>query len=194
MNQSALYIADFEPKKIEKYQVIDYEALDIYKLFQQSENDESKRRYLIIHPKKKLIFKQLVRSLKKIVAAGGVVKNGKGAFLFIFRNNKWDMPKGKVDEGEKVKKAAVREVEEECGVRVHYKGKKITTSYHLYTIKEQLVIKKTVWYEMGINGTPKLIPQKEENITKAVWFTGKDFKKVRKNTYPLIKDILRLLS
>lgn len=194
MNQSALCIADFKPKNSAKYQLVENEEVDIFKLFQQCQNVENKTLFWMVTKDKKALFKKLIRPFRMITAAGGIVKNGKGEYLFIYRLGKWDLPKGKVDEGEKIKKAAVREVEEECGIQVNYRGKKLATTYHLYTIKNELVVKKTVWYEMGINGKPKLIPQQEEDITKAIWLKGQELDKVRKNTYPLIHDLLTLLS
>ena len=122
------------------------------------------------------------------------MKNGEGDFLFIYRLGKWDLPKGKVDPGETMKKTAVREVEEECGVMVDYLGPKVTTSYHAYQLKGEVVIKKTNWYEMGVNKVPRLKPQLDEDITKATWLPKDKFGKVRKNTYPLIMDVLDILS
>lgn len=193
MNQSALCLADFKPKNSAKHQLVENEEVDIFKLFQHCQNVENKSSFWIVSKDKKAVFKKLIRPLRKITAAGGIVKNGKGEYLFIFRLGKWDLPKGKVDKGEKIKKAAVREVEEECGIHVDYRGKKLTTTYHLYTIKNELVVKKTVWYEMGVNGKPKLIPQQEEDITKAIWLKRQDLDQVRENTYPLIHDLLTLL-
>lgn len=194
MNQSALHIADFEPKNIENYQLIDYEELDLNKLFKQSKGKTQQLPFLLIHQDKKGVFRQLTEQFKLIRAAGGFVKNGKGKFLFIFRLGKWDLPKGKVDEGEKMAEAAVREVEEECGIEIDYRGMHLTTTYHLYQLKGSLVLKKTKWFEMGVNGSPKLTPQKEEDITKAAWLGSEDFDKVRKNTYPLIMDQLEWMD
>jgi len=42
---------------------------------------------------------------RKIIAAGGLVTNENNELLMIFRRGKWDLPKGKADEGETVKHA-----------------------------------------------------------------------------------------
>ena len=42
------------------------------------------------------IFKS---SFKYIIAAGGVVYNSNDEILVIFRNGKWDLPKGKLEDG-----------------------------------------------------------------------------------------------
>ena len=194
MNQSALHIADFEPKNIGDYQSVDYEEIDIKNLFKQTKNGTEELTFLLICADAKAAFKRIKSKFKKIKAAGGIVKNGKGEFLFIFRLGKWDLPKGKLDDGEKIEEAAVREVEEECGIKVNYRGPLLATTYHLYPYRGEMVIKKTSWYEMGVNKVPKLTPQKEEDITKAAWFAADDLAKVRAKTYPLIKDLLVYLS
>lgn len=125
-----------------------------------------------------------------IKAAGGLVQNSAGEYLFIFRNNKWDLPKGKVEKKEKMKVAAVREVEEECGVRVERLGKRICKTYHVYEINNKPVLKRTNWYEMTIKGCPKLIPQTEEGITEAVWVQRSVIDPMMKNTYPSIVEVL----
>lgn len=193
MNQSLLILADFAPDIKKNVQTIGLQDIDLEKLFNASIKNTATT-YLFVHPDISNIFKNIIADIKIIYAAGGIVKNGEGDFLFIHRLGKWDLPKGKLDEGEKMREAAVREVEEECGIKVDYLGKKIATTYHTYTLKGKVVLKQTKWYEMGVNKVPKLIPQQEEDITEAVWFDEKDLKKVRENTYPLIADILHIIS
>lgn len=190
MNQSVLIIADFEPKNSTNFQRVDIENFKLKELFKESKNMTNPAAFWLFCQQPTQIFKGIKKSFTIIRAAGGLVKNGKGDLLMIFRLGKWDLPKGKVDDGEGMRHAAVREVEEECGVKVHYLGQKKLTTYHMYHYKGEVVIKKTNWYDMGVNKNPKLIPQKEENITKAGWFAKDEMEKVRANTYPLIFDIL----
>ena len=90
-----------------------------------------------------------------------------------------------------MREAAVREVEEECGLKIDYLGKKIQTSYHTYYLRNgEFVLKQTNWYEMGVNKVPKLVPQLEEDITQAEWLDARNLKKVKQNTYPIIAHIL----
>ena len=100
------------------------------------------------------------------------------------------MPKGKVDDGEKKKDAAVREVEEECGIKVKKLGDKISKTYHIYVYKGDLVLKRTHWYHMTSTGNKKLVPQLEEDITEAIWIKPENFGKIMDNTFPLIKEVL----
>ncbi|MFC7526580.1 NUDIX hydrolase [Parapedobacter sp. GCM10030251] len=190
MNQSALVVADFVPESVSNIQSIDHQYLDLEKLFKQAKENKNPTTYFILIKKPTDFFNSIKKRIKLIKAAGGLVKNGKGKFLFIHRLEKWDLPKGKVDEGESMRRAAVREVQEECGITVDYLGQKIATTYHTYLMKGELVLKKTNWYEMGVNKVPKLKPQHEEDIVDAIWLGKDKFDRIRKNTYPLIVDIL----
>lgn len=129
-----------------------------------------------------------------IKAAGGIVSNEASKFLFIFRNGKWDLPKGKIEKGENSRVAAIREVQEECGISIDSSGDKICNTYHIYEINGVLVIKKTSWYWMRADKQEKLIPQLEEGITDARWLSPGDLMLVRQNTYPLIRDLLNVIE
>ena len=50
-----------------------------------------------------------------ILAAGGLVKKRQD-YLFIYRNGKWDLPKGKLENNEDLAECALREVEEELSL------------------------------------------------------------------------------
>lgn len=138
----------------------------------------------------KTFLKSLTKSVTLIEAAGGLVMNEKGEYLFIYRNDKWDLPKGKVEKDEKIKEAAVREVEEECGIRVSALGDKICKTYHVYLTRGEVVLKKTHWFKMQCNGFSKLKPQKEEGITEVRWFQSHHVEPILANTFPLIMDVL----
>ena len=129
-----------------------------------------------------------------IKAAGGIVSNEASKFLFIFRNGKWDLPKGKIEKRENSRVAAIREVQEECGISIDSSGDKICNTYHIYEINGGLVIKKTAWYWMRADKQEKLIPQLEEGITDARWLSPGDLMLVRQNTYPLIRDLLNVIN
>ena len=72
----------------------------------------------IYHPNHEEILKKFTKKIPLTVAAGGVVTNPKGKVLFIYRNDKWDLPKGKLDKGESIEDCAIREVMEETGAEV----------------------------------------------------------------------------
>ena len=136
-------------------------------------------------------FKNTVaKSVTLIEAAGGLVKNETEDYLFIYRNDKWDLPKGKIEKGEGVKEAAVREVEEECGIKVSKLEEKICKTYHVYIYKGDVVLKKTHWFNMRYKGHEKLKPQKEEGITDVRWFSKSYIGTIEANTFPSIMDVL----
>ncbi len=128
---------------------------------------------------------------KNIDAAGGLVKNEKGEILVIFRRNKWDLPKGKVNKKESLQKTALREVSEECGINNIEIIQPLMSTYHTYMLDNRLILKKTHWFEMIYTGNQRPIPEKREGITKVKWFTRAKLDKILNNTYPLILDLLR---
>ena len=124
-------------------------------------------------------------------AAGGLVKNKEGAWLLIFRNGKWDLPKGKVEEGEAINLAALREVEEECGIGQLKIEKALQNTFHVYELKGQKILKPTYWFKMSSADENALVPQIEEGITAARWMNWQEINDiVFKNTYPLIKEVI----
>jgi 8-oxo-dGTP pyrophosphatase MutT (NUDIX family) len=125
-----------------------------------------------------------------ISAAGGLVLNDKKETLFIFRNGKWDFPKGKIEKGENKKNAAVREVEEECGIISPVISKYITTTYHIYYYKDKIALKESIWYLMNYKGNDELKPQEEEGITDVKWLTKPEITKALKNSFCSIQDVI----
>ncbi|WP_207532835.1 NUDIX hydrolase [Desertivirga arenae] len=192
INDTLLIIADFVPEGIGSYQQIEINSFDFKSFYKQVKGTPAST-YLIVAKDPKKTFRKIRNSFGTIHAAGGVVQNEKEEYLFIFRKGKWDLPKGKLDEGEKFKKAAVREVEEECGIKVSKLGDKACNTWHVYEERGQIVFKKTAWYYMKAKNQ-KLIPQLEEDITDARWIAPEDFDIVEENTFPLIKDILSLIE
>ena len=72
---------------------------------------------------------------KFVLAAGGAVTDEHGRLLVIRRLGKWDLPKGKVDEGEAIDAAAMREVHEECGLNELHIVRAMTSTWHTYERK-----------------------------------------------------------
>ena len=126
-----------------------------------------------------------------IEAAGGVVVNSKREVLWILRNGKWDLPKGKVELGEKVEDAAIREVEEECAVRGISRGALLEVTYHTYSHNSEAILKKTHWYAMTCSSDQVLKPQLEEGITEVVWADKTKHLSCVSNTYTSIVELLK---
>ncbi len=145
---------------------------------------------IVVHDVKEA-FHQFKLKYTVIEAAGGVVKNNQNNTLFIYRLGKWDLPKGKIESGEEVEQAAIREVEEECAVNGLSITKPMANCYHMYHLKNELVLKKTHWFEMKTDFVGLLVPQLEEEIEKAEWLSNDQIKSiVLPNTYASIADFI----
>ncbi len=125
-----------------------------------------------------------------IRAAGGVVSNENGEVLFIHRLEKWDLPKGKVEDGEDLERAALREVEEECSISKLELVSHLITTYHTYSMKGEQVLKSTDWYVMKHLGNDVPQPQTIEGITEARWIDQRQWESVYANTFPSVIDVL----
>ncbi|WP_316768099.1 NUDIX hydrolase [Pedobacter frigiditerrae] len=189
INNNTLLVTDAMPKHVSKIEPLDTDGFDFLSFYKNLKKRSSKD-FVLISKNPKELFETIKKKLTIIKAAGGLVENAKGEFLFIFRNKKWDLPKGKVEKNEKVKVAAVREVEEECGVKIEKRQERLCKTYHIYELNGKVILKRTSWYKMFVKGKPKLIPQTEEGITTASWVGPDGIKAKMNNTYPLILDVL----
>lgn len=131
-------------------------------------------------------------TLDKIIieAAGGMVFNTDGKLLMMKRRGKWDMPKGKLDEGEGIEDCAIREVMEETGLSPLRLIKKLQTTYHTYPYQGKTALKPSHWYLMEYAGNQTPIPQTEEDITEICWVNKELAGSLIKNAYPSIKEMV----
>lgn len=129
-----------------------------------------------------------------IKAGGGAVWNEDGALLFIFRRGKWDLPKGKLDDGESIEQCALREVEEETGVQHPVLTKPLITTYHTYYESGKHILKESYWFEMKVGGKQLLKPQTEEDIHDIKWLMPSSWEEIMENTFPSIRDVLAELK
>lgn len=132
---------------------------------------------------------QTFQSYKYIEAAGGVVVN-QNAILLIHRLGMWDLPKGKIEKGENTEEAALREIEEECGIHGHQIVCSLTNTLHTYEMKGEKVIKRTYWYAMTYEGVDQLIPQTEEDITEVRWVELSEIDRFQPLMYPSLLPVL----
>jgi 8-oxo-dGTP pyrophosphatase MutT (NUDIX family) len=136
------------------------------------------------------LVKGLNDTFEPIEAAGGVVSNPDGGILMIYRRGKWDLPKGKRDDGEDIEACAIREVIEETGIPELKLGDKICETYHVYAQGGVELLKTTHWYNMKAKKAFELHPQKEENILEARWVAEKKLGLYVHQSYEAIKEIL----
>lgn len=144
----------------------------------------------LIGKKEKKLLKKFLKKLPNVIAGGGKVYNQKGEILFIYRNDKWDLPKGKTEGKETIEKTAIREVTEETGVNGLEITKPLETTYHIFKRNGRYKIKITYWFEMKTGFTGKLCPQEKEGITKVEWLNKAQAKKALENSYANIKALM----
>ena len=128
--------------------------------------------------------------VERIVAAGGIVENEEQKILFQYRRGKWDLPKGKLDEGETIEECAVREVEEETGLRNIELGELVGVTHHTYTERGKEIDKETHWYAMKVTGEQNLVPQLEEDIHELKWVSEIELGAYLSDTFPNIVEIV----
>ncbi len=136
------------------------------------------------------LWEHFSSQFKIVKAAGGKVYNLNNEILFIYRNDKWDLPKGKIEKNETPEQAAIREVEEETGVKGLKIVKPLETTFHIYKFKQKQILKISYWYKMETSFKGILNPQQEEGISKVEWLSQQEIKKVIKNTYANIKLLM----
>lgn len=132
----------------------------------------------------------LKRRMRWVRAAGCVVHDDAGNMLLILRNGRWDLPKGKVEPGETLLQAALREVEEETGI-----APLPTTryplpikTYHTFNLYGGWHLKQTSWFDAYVAGRkPVGKPQDEEGITEVVWVTPDEWYRRLQGSYGTLK-------
>ncbi|MCB0699428.1 MAG: NUDIX domain-containing protein [Chitinophagales bacterium] len=127
-----------------------------------------------------------------IDAGGGVVRNERGEVLMIFRRGKWDLPKGKCDDGETIEECSIREVSEETGLQKLKLGEKICDTYHVYSQKKQNLLKCTAWYNMTGTSKEEPIPQAEENIQEVRWVPVDELGPLANKSYEAIREVMHM--
>lgn len=146
---------------------------------------------IYLHPDVEELRRTFWKKFQLVLAAGGLVTNPAGAILMMFRRGKWDLPKGKLDPGETLETCAVREVEEETGLRDVQLKDHLVTTYHTYDESGHHILKETWWYRLSVSGNQVLEPQTEEQITALEWAEPGKLQKYLDNTFPSVEDVLR---
>lgn len=141
----------------------------------------------------KLAIEEKIKGMFKVIkAAGGIVTKG-GDYLLIYRRRKWDLPKGKLDKGEESRKAAVREIEEETGVKGIIQNK-ICTTWHTYTENNSKILKRTKWYLLECVDDSKMQPQAEEEIEKLEWLSPRQAQALLVTSFSSIRYVVDRLQ
>jgi len=146
---------------------------------------------VFFHPDLDKLKKALFKKFTVVRAAGGLVTNENNDVLMIFRRGFWDLPKGKLDPGEKLEDCALREVEEETGLTNVELLSPILVTYHTYHEGSRSILKESHWYNMKVKGEQKLIPQAEEDIREIKWVKKTGLDPFLKKTFPSVVDVLK---
>ena len=144
----------------------------------------------IYHKNIKKLWEIFTKKFPIIDAAGGLVERSDDKFLFIYRNNKWDLPKGGIEKKELIIEAAQREVKEETGLADLIVINKIGETYHIFKKGKNFRLKRTYWFKMKSDYQGELFPQEEEGIISAEWINKKRIPEIFKNAYENIKEIV----
>ena len=164
-------------------------SVNIGKVIKTLNNTDLKAVHLIYKKEDKLL-KKFLKLLPNVVAGGGKVYNANNEILFIYRNDKWDLPKGKTERKETIEETAIREVEEETGVEGLKIVKPIPTTYHIFKRNGKHRIKITYWFEMKTDFKGQLFPQEKEGITKVEWLDTEASQKALENSYANIRILV----
>ena len=161
LTNEILEFSDTEPFIFIKYS----SARQILKALKSTKNSK----VYLYHKNIDKLWKTFLKQFPVIEAAGGLVERTDNKFLFIFRNDKWDLPKGGVEKNELIIEAAKREVMEETGVGDLIVQNQLSETYHIFKKGKRYRLKKTYWFKMSTNYTGQLQPQIEEGISKTEW-------------------------
>ncbi|HLF52717.1 NUDIX hydrolase [Flavobacterium sp.] len=185
VNDKPLFLTN-EIFKETDFQFFLLDSVDIKQLIVKMFQNKIHKAYLY-HPDEKEIMKKLKAKIPVNKAGGGLVYNKKGEVLFIFRNGKWDLPKGGIEKKEEIEDTAIREVEEETGVTGLKINHKLQKTYHIFKRNGRYKLKITHWFEMqtDFEGIPE--GQADEGIEKVEWKNPEQIQEALKNSYENIK-------
>ena len=174
----------------ERYEIVDAEVFNSFSKAKIVKKVETSKYVAVVTPSPELAFEALRAEFKWVEAAGGVVTNVAGDLLMIHLRDRWDLPKGHVESGESSREAALREVEEETGIRAEAVGDEpLVCTYHTYNTYGAWELKRTTWWAMhSEGGKPKA--QSEEGITSVEWCERATLRERLKTTYPTIKRLV----
>ncbi len=179
----------FLTNKVEKetdFEIFLLETVDIEQLIAKMFTNKVAKA-ILYHPDEKEMLKKLREKIPVAKAGGGLVYNAKGEALFIFRNGKWDLPKGGIEKGELIEDTAMREVEAETGVGKLQIPRKLQKTYHIFKRNGSFKLKITHWFETTSTYTGKLQGQLDEGIEGVAWLKPEEIQEALKNSYDNIK-------
>lgn len=132
------------------------------------------------------------KQLNVVVAAGGLVHTPENDLLLILRQRRWDLPKGKLDEGESLEECALREIEEETGGTGLTIEQPLQVTYHTYHQNGKNNLKESHWFLIKAAEKTPLKPQTEEDIEQCVWVPVSEVQPYIDGAFPTIAAVLKV--
>lgn len=203
MKHDATYTIHFGASTLHISSEADYSSACIVYAYAQEKNlraniikkVESCKSVFLVSDNPEATFEALCREFKVVRAAGGVVTNDRGELLMIRLRNRWDLPKGHIEEGEDSRSAAIREVEEETTIKAEaIDNEPLATTWHAYNIYGPWELKSTDWWHMHTSNESVPKPQNEEGITEVRWMDHEALSEALNDTYETIKEVVRALD
>ncbi len=195
-NDKPLFLCDAVEEIIEPYvhhdDAVFIDELDAHtvKTMLHEMQQEKVHAGVFLHPDLEELKKAFFKKFVMIQAAGGLVENENGEWLLIYRRGKWDLPKGKLDKGEKLDACAVREVEEETGLKKVKLLQPLCLTWHTYYEGTKFILKESHWYKMKVSGSQTLVPQTEEDILEVKWVKPTGIDEYLGLSFPSVADVL----
>ncbi len=162
------------------------------------------------------LLRLLKRRMRWVRAAGCIVADEAGNMLLIRRNGRWDLPKGKVEPGETLLQAALRETLEETGIKVESGKWKVENhaaqdsgcplstflfplstfkTYHIFNLYGGWHLKQTSWFAARAAGIrPSGKPQGEEGITETTWVSPDEWHRRLQSSYGTLRTLSESLK
>ena len=172
-----------EGKDFKSFSIKDVKLKKVIKLL----NKKNTNSVHLFHKNKDKLLKYFFKLITTVIAAGGKITNSKSEILFIYRNDKWDLPKGKAEKNEQLPQTALREVKEETGIKEVSIIKPLDITYHIFRRNSEYRLKVTYWFDMFSDYEGKLFLQLDEGITEVKWVKKADLEEVKINSYPNIR-------
>jgi len=172
-----------EEKDFKSFPIKDVKLKKVIKLL----NKKNINSVHLFHKNKDKLLKYFFKLIPTVIAAGGKITNSKSETLFIYRNDKWDLPKGKAEKNEQLPQTALREVKEETGIKEVSINKPLDITYHIFRRNNEYRLKVTYWFEMFSDYEGIFFPQLDEGITNVKWVKKNDLEEIKINSYPNIR-------
>lgn len=186
-NSSAIYLTEnYAEWNVPGYEIKGTEKVKLF--FEEYLKNSPSRDSVLFGSTPEVLFQEIKSYFTFVEAAGGLVLNEKQEYLFIKRLGVWDLPKGKMEKGERPVECALREVQEETAVKDLNVLKELRPTFHIYFRKQKYYLKQTHWFMMSTSSKSPLIPQTKEDIELAVWLDVDQSTAAIKQSYRSLKD------